>query len=60
MSNKTKMRLSGNSIAWAGSFVNHTKTNHSFTYIRKVCLFLDTGSFYGMYYRGTCERNIFC
>lgn len=58
MRTKKEMRLSGNSIAWAGSFVKHTKTNHSSTYIRKVRLFLDTGSFYGMYYRGTCERNI--
>lgn len=35
MSLKNKMRLSGNSIAWAGSFVNRTKTYHDSTYTKK-------------------------
>ncbi len=58
MSNKTKMRLSGNSIAWAGSFVNRFKTNHNSTYNRKITLLL-----VHKFCRGnwrTCERHSFC
>ena len=58
MSNKTKMRLSGYSIAWAGSFVNLTKTYHDSTYNRKTDLLLVHKFCYGN--RRTCERNILC
>ncbi len=40
MTPKTKMRLSCNSIAWAGSFVIPTKTYHDSTYSRKSSLLL--------------------
>ena len=58
MTRKTKMRLSGNSIAWAGSFVNHTKTYHDSTYNRKTDLLLVHKFCCGN--RRTCERNILC
>ena len=57
MTGKIKMPLSGNSMAWAGSFVNHTKTNHSHTYNKKKTFFLVIMSFYGRCGGGTCERD---
>ncbi len=59
MSRKRKMRLSGNSIAWAGSFVKRTKTNHSHTYNKKIRFYLVHKSSCGKENRRTCERNIF-
>ena len=58
MTPKTKMRLSGNSIAWAGSFVKRTKTNHDSTYNRKYTLYLVHKSCCGD--RRSCERHSIC
>ena len=57
---KNKIPLSGNSMVWAGSFENHSKTYHNRIYIRKRSLFLDVRSFYGIYFRRFCERNLLC
>lgn len=59
MTRKTKMPLSGNSMARTGSFVNRTKTNHSYTYNKKMTFFLVIKSFYGKCGGGTYERNLF-
>lgn len=40
MISERKMRLSGNSIAWTGSFIDRTKTYHYSIYNRKNDLFL--------------------
>lgn len=58
MTSKTKMRLSGNSIAWAGSFVNRTKTYHDYSYTRKIKIFLVHKVSCGINSRRTCERNV--
>lgn len=47
MTLKTKVRLSGNSIAQTVSFVNQTTTNHNSTYSRKKCFYLVHNSCYG-------------
>lgn len=57
MSQKTKMRSSGNSIAWTGCFVIPTKTNHNITYNRNKALVLGHKSCCGN--RRTYGRNIF-
>ncbi len=58
MSVKKEMRLSGNSIALTVSFVNRTKTNHDFTYNKKIDLFLVHK--FCCENRRTYERNILC
>ena len=60
MLKKAKMPLSGNSMAWAGRFVNRTKTNRSHTYNKKIRFYLVHKSYYGNRCRRTCERNLFC
>lgn len=56
MTLKTKVRLSGNSIAQTVSFVKPTKTNHNTTYNRKNYFHLVHKSCCGN--RRTYERNI--
>lgn len=59
MSLKNKMSLSCNSMTWAGSFENRTKTNHSDIYNIKDNFILVHKSSYGKRSRRSCERNIF-
>lgn len=57
MSLKNKMSLSCNSMTWAGSFENRTKTNHRKTYNTKESLNLVHKLPYGIIHRRICERN---
>ena len=57
MSLKNKMSLSCNSMTWAGSFENRTKTNHRKTCNTKESLNLVHKLPYGIIHRRICERD---